>query len=79
MQLRNMLIKEKDKFGEKISICIDLLKDFTKEINQEDGCNQGLQKYRIPGELTNLRSTQQVCWMKVEGGEGEGRRGSFPI
>jgi len=29
-----MLIKEKDKFWEKISICIDFLKDFKKEINQ---------------------------------------------
>lgn len=55
-----MLIKEKDKFWEEISICIDLLKDFKKEINQEDGCNQRLQKYGIPGELRNLRSAQQV-------------------
>lgn len=74
-----MLIKEKDNFGEKISICIDSLKDFKKEISQKDGCNQGLDKYRTPGKPRNLRRTQQVCSMKGEGGEGEGGRGSFPI
>jgi len=38
-----------------------------------------IQKHRISGKLRNLRSAQQVCWMKGEGEKGEQRRWTFPI